>query len=232
MALFPLFVTGQEVLPRWLLIFFRGKQSRGTARIHGDQRSLCPPLNLLHWERLDDRPRQCSFGFFHISRTAAASPHVPPSCALEAVIDIRVYGERTIFHLAVHRRLGCIISTYCTSSCLVRHAALELLRFTTQKVLLTSPLPFSQFNNLQLLTDLLQFFSYTALSFPPLHPLPNLPFVHLHLACSLSPLSTLLCQHFDSRVAGGGGCRPRWEQSIFHISTWKETQRAVKIQIG
>lgn len=114
------------------LNFFRGKQSRGTARIHGDQRSLCPPLNLLHWERLDDRPRRCSSCFFHISRAAAASPHVPPSCALEAVIDIRVYGERTIFHLAVHHRLGCIISTYCTSSCLVRHAALELLRFTTQ----------------------------------------------------------------------------------------------------
>lgn len=26
----------------------------------------------------------------------------------------------------------------------------------------------------------------------------------------------------------GGGCRGRREQSIFHISTWKETQRAVR----
>lgn len=94
--------------------------------------------------------------------SAAASPHVPPSRALEAVIDIRVYGERTIFHLAVHRRLGCIISTYCTSSCLVRHAALELLRFTTKIAASSSLLllPFSQFNNLQLLTDLLQFFFF------------------------------------------------------------------------
>lgn len=45
-----------------------------------------------------------------------------------------MYSKKTICHSAVDRRLGCIITTYCTISCLVTPSAPELFTFKLQEI--------------------------------------------------------------------------------------------------
>lgn len=150
-----------------------------------------------------------------------------------------MYTKKTICHSAVDRRLGCIITTYCTISCLVTPSVLQIhiqiaeesFFLLTFSFLLAFAFYFhTDFPILPLITGLndllaprmifclriicdcsLIYISFLMRGFLS----AKLPPIYLPLAPSLFPLSTLLRQHFDSRVAGGGGlmggggCRPR-----------------------